>query len=374
MGTGPWRSRSRGRRNDSGSRRRQCRIGAAAAVRNADVVTSAAITRRKRIPDPKVAVVGCGQWGKNLVRNFHQLDALACVHDLNDEAAAAMCAAYSVPSQKFEALLADDGVEGIVIAAPAEHHAALAKAALRAGKDVFVEKPLALKVSEAEALCRLAADERRVLMVGHLIRYHPAFEKLRELCRSGSLGNVQYIYSHRLNLGKIRTEENILWSFAPHDISMILGLLDEIPKTVSAIGHAYLNHDVPDVTTTHLTFSDGRAAHVFVSWLHPFKEHRLVVVGDEGMAVFNDTLDAEEKISLFPHRVHWNDGIPVLTKAERRLIPVDEAEPLNLECRHFLHCMETGETPRTDGEEAVRVLRVLDAAQRSIEASRIIGV
>jgi UDP-2-acetamido-3-amino-2,3-dideoxy-glucuronate N-acetyltransferase len=270
--------------------------------------------------------------------------------------------------------LAHDGIRGIVIATPAERHAALAEAALRAGKDVFVEKPLALKVSEAEALCRLAADERRVLMVGHLIRYHPAFEKLTELCRSGTLGKIQYIYSHRLNLGKIRTEENILWSFAPHDISMILGLLDEIPKTVSATGHAFLHHDVPDVTMTNLTFSGGRAAHVFVSWLHPFKEQRLVVVGDEGMVVFNDTLGAEEKVSLFPHRVHWTNGVPVPSKAERRFVPIDDAEPLNLECRHFLHCMETGETPQTDGEEGVRVLRVLDAAQRSIEAGRIIGV
>jgi len=332
------------------------------------------MTGQKRIPDPKVAVVGCGYWGKNLVRNFHQLGALAFVHDVREEAAAAMTAAYSVLPRRFDELLGEDGIQGIVIATPAEHHAALAESALRAGKDVFVEKPLALKVSEAEALCRLAAAENRVLMVGHLVRYHPAFEKLTELCRSGALGEIQYIYSHRLNLGKIRTEENILWSFAPHDISMILGLLDELPKTVSATGHAYLNHDVPDVTTTHLTFSGGRAAHVFVSWLHPFKEQRLVVVGDEGMAVFDDTLGPEEKISLFPHRVHWDNGVPVPARAERRPIPIDGAEPLNLECRHFLHCMATGEAPQTDGEEGVRVLRVLDAAQRSIEAGRIIGV
>lgn len=337
-------------------------------------MTSTAMAQPKRPPSPKVAVIGCGYWGKNLVRNFHELGALAFVHDLKEGAAAAMTAAYSIPSRRFEGLLADDGIRGIVIATPAVGHAELAEAALRAGKDVFVEKPLALDVSEAESLCRLAADKGLVLMVGHLMRYHPAFEKLQELCRSGALGNVQYVYSHRLNLGRIRTEENILWSFAPHDVSMILGLLDEIPTTVSATGHGYLNHGVPDVTTTHLTFTGGRAAHIFVSWLHPFKEQRLVIVGDEGMAVFDDTLGADEKIGLFPHRVNRDNGVPVPVKAERRPVPIDEAEPLNLECRHFLHCMGTGETPRTDGQEAVRVLRVLDAAQRSIETGKTISV
>jgi|TARA_Y100000294_G_scaffold174742_1_gene193370 predicted dehydrogenase len=321
-------------------------------------------------PCLRVAVVGCGHWGKNLVRNFHQLDVLACVHDLDADVAHEDASVYGVSSRGFNEVLKDDEIQGIVITTPAETHAEMAEAGLRAGKNVFVEKPLALRVHEAEHLCQLADDFGLVLMVGHLLQYHPAFEKLKEICRSGALGKVQYVYSHRLNLGKFRTEENILWSFAPHDISMILGLLGDGLESVSATGHSYLNHDVADVTTTHLKFADGQAAHVFVSWLHPFKEQRLVVVGEEGMAVFDDMLDWTEKISVFPHRVDWNNGLPVPAEADREFIALEKSEPLEVECRHFLHCMETGEAPRTDGREGLRVLRVLDAAQRSIETGK----
>lgn len=318
----------------------------------------------------KIAVIGCGHWGKNLVRNFHQLNALGCVCDVNAGTADKMASAHGVPARPYDDILADKEIKGIAIATPAETHAKTADAALRAGKNVFVEKPLSLKVSDAEKLCQIADDTGLVLMVGHLLQYHPGFEKLKEICTSGELGRVQYVYSHRLNLGKFRTEENILWSFAPHDISMILGLLGEEVKTVSATGQSYLNHNVPDVTTTHIKFADNRAAHVFVSWLHPFKEQRLVVVGDEGMAVFDDLLGWDEKISLFPHRVDWNGGDPVPSKADREPVPLTEAEPLSIECRHFLECLANGENPRTDGREGLRVLRVLDAAQRSIETGK----
>lgn len=325
----------------------------------------------KNISKSEIAVIGCGYWGNNLVRNFHQLGALACVCDVNVDAADEIAAAHEVRSRPFDEILSDNKIQGIVIATPAEQHAKMAKAALRAGKNVFVEKPLSLKVSDAEELCKLSDDTGLVLMVGHLLQYHPGFEKLKELCQTGVLGRVQYVYSHRLNLGKIRTEENILWSFAPHDISMILGLLGDKVGTVSATGHSYLNHDVPDVTTTHIQFAENRAAHVFVSWLHPFKEQRMIVVGDEGMAVFDDLRPWNEKISVYPHRVDWNGGIPVPSKADCETVPLTEAEPLNLECRHFLESVASGETPRTDGREGLRVLRVLDAAQRSIETGKI---
>ncbi len=319
---------------------------------------------------PKVAIIGCGYWGKNLIRNFHQLGALACVCDANKSVANEISSDYEVRSLSFDEILADKGIQGIALATPAKQHAQMTEAALLTGKNVFVEKPLSLKVLEAEKLCQIADDAGLVLMVGHLLQYHPGFEKLKEICQSGTLGRVQYVYSHRLNLGKIRTEENILWSFAPHDISMILGLLGDDVETVSATGHSYLNHDVPDVTTTHIQFADNRAAHVFVSWLHPFREQRLVVVGDEGMAVFDDLCDWDEKISIYPHRVDWNGSIPVLSKADRETVPLTEAEPLSLECRHFLECVANGEIPRTDGREGLRVLRVLDAAQRSIETGK----
>jgi UDP-2-acetamido-3-amino-2,3-dideoxy-glucuronate N-acetyltransferase len=319
-------------------------------------------------------MAGCGNWGKNLARNFHQLGALACLHDTDPAVANEMATLYGVPSCTYEDALADNGIQGIVIATPAETHAEMAETALRAGKNVFVEKPLALRVPEAENLCCLADESGLVLMVGHLLQYHPAFEKLKEICRSGTLGAVQYVYSNRLNFGKIRTKENILWSFAPHDISMILELMGEGPERVSATGHNYLNHDVADVTTTHLTFYGGRAAHIFVSWLHPFKEQRLVVVGDKGMVFFDDTRDWGQKIAVFPHQINWDNGVPVPSKAENEDVPLEEAEPLNLECRHFLNCVETGETPLTDGQEGLRVLRVLDAAQRSIEAGETLNL
>lgn len=316
---------------------------------------------------PRIAVSGCGYWGKNLVRNFHQLNALAAVQDTHQPNAKKMADLYDVPICSFDQILSDEDIHGIVIAAPAEQHAQLSEAALRAGKNVFVEKPLALKVPDAQKLCELALEKNLILMVGHLLQYHPAFLKLKDMCHAGTLGNVQYVYSNRLNLGKFRTEENILWSFAPHDISMILGLFGEGLESVSAMGHSYLNHKIPDVTTTHLQFSDGRAAHVFVSWLHPFKEQRLVVVGDGGMAVFDDTRDWTDKITFYPDSVSWENGVPSPLKAEHQAVPIDEAEPLKLECTHFLECIEDGKTPRTDGNEGVRVLRVLDAAQRSIE-------
>lgn len=328
------------------------------------------MNKTKKIANPRVVVCGCGSWGKNLVRNFHQLGALAGVHDLKPDVSGEIAAAHNIPSLGFDEVLKDGAIHGIVIASPAVHHAGMARAALQAGKNVFVEKPLALNVSEAEELCRLAGDSGLVLMVGHLLQYHPAFEKLREIHASGVLGNIRYLYSHRLNLGKFRTEENILWSFAPHDISMILGLLGKSPESVSATGQCYLNPDIADVTTTHLKFSGGQAAHIFVSWLHPFKEQRLVVVGEKGMVVFDDTQDWPEKISIIPDPVTWDNGVPTAAKVERQAMPLEEAEPLNLECRHFLDCMESGLSPRTGGEEGVRVLRVLDAAQRSMETGK----
>lgn len=328
------------------------------------------MNKTKKIVNTCVAVCGCGNWGKNLVRNFHQLGALAGVHDLSPDVGGEIAASYGVPSLGFDEVLKDNGIQGVVIASPAVHHEEMARAALLAKKNVFVEKPLALNVFGAEEICELAEDSGLVLMVGHLLQYHPGFEKLKEICQSGRLGRIQYVYCHRLNLGKFRTEENILWSFAPHDISMILGLLGDDVDSVSATGHSYLNHDVPDVTTTHIQFTDNRAAHVFVSWLHPFKEQRLVVVGDDGMAVFDDLLGWDEKVSVYPHRVDWNNGDPVSSKADRETVPLAEAEPLSLECHHFLDCVINAETPRTDGREGLRVLRILDAAQRSIETGK----
>jgi UDP-2-acetamido-3-amino-2,3-dideoxy-glucuronate N-acetyltransferase len=319
---------------------------------------------------PNIAVIGCGYWGKNLVRNFHALGALSAVCENDAVLGQAMAEEHNVPLRPVADVLADPDVPAVVIAAPAEQHTNLVTVALRAGKHVFVEKPLSLTAHEGAKLCDLAAEKKRTLMVGHLLQYHPAFLKLMALCRDGVLGRLNYIASNRLNFGKIRTNENALWSFAPHDISMILALFNDEPESVNAMGHCFLNKAVADVTTTHLTFASGQAAHIHVSWLHPVKEQRLFVIGEKGMAFFDDGEDWPSKISLFDHQIDWRDGIPIPTKADGKPVPVDPAEPLRLECQHFLDCVVSGETPRTDGIEALRVLRVLDAAQRSINEQR----
>jgi UDP-2-acetamido-3-amino-2,3-dideoxy-glucuronate N-acetyltransferase len=240
----------------------------------------------------------------------------------------------------------------------------MAKAALEAGKDVLVEKPLAIDVKQGEDLVELAAANRRILMVGHILRYHPAILKLQELIREGALGQINYLYSNRLNIGKIRTEENILWSFAPHDISVMLSLLNEMPNRVSCQGNAYLNRHIFDVTMSQFEFPSGVQAHIFVSWLHPVKEQRLVVVGSEKMAVFDDT--AEHKLILYPHKVEWRNRVPTAVKAKGEIVDLDNREPLRAECQHFLDCVESRTSPLTDGAEGLRVLRVLDACQRSL--------
>jgi UDP-2-acetamido-3-amino-2,3-dideoxy-glucuronate N-acetyltransferase len=250
------------------------------------------------------------------------------------------------------------------LATPAVAHYEMAKAALKAGKDVFVEKPLAIEVRQGRELVDLAEGSGRLLMVGHILRYHPAILRLQGLIQSGALGKIQCLYSNRLNIGKIRTEENILWSFAPHDISVILSLLNETPSRVSSQGGAYLSRSVFDVTLSQFEFPSGVHAHIFVSWLHPFKEQRLVVVGSEKMAVFDDT--AEHKLVLYPHRVEWKNRIPTAVKAKGETVPLEAEEPLRAECQHFLSSVASRKAPLTDGREGLRVLQVLDVCQRSL--------
>ena len=244
----------------------------------------------------RVAVIGCGAWGRNLVRAHASLGSLVAVVDADPGMAAAQAELYGVAARTVEEVLADPEIDAVVIAAPAIAHAELARRVVAAGKHVFVEKPLALTVPDAEAVVAEAEAAGVVLMVGHLLQYHPAFLALRDLVAEGRLGELRYLYSNRLNLGRIRQEENSLWSFAPHDLSMLLALVGEEPDEVTATGGYFLHPDIADVTTTHLSFPSGPQAHVFVSWLHPFKEQRLVVVGSDAMAVFDDTQDWAEKL------------------------------------------------------------------------------
>ena len=316
---------------------------------------------------PVVGVVGCGYWGRNLVRNFHELGSLGAVCDISQANLDAMTKSFVVPATlDFDELLAMQHVDAVVIASPAAQHHAMAKRALLASKDVFVEKPLALHVEEGEELVKLARQKNRILMVGHLLHYHPGIMELRRLLHSGELGKIEYISSSRLNLGKLRTEENILWSFAPHDISAILHLLDEMPVHISAQGASYLNHPISDVTFSVLSFASGVKAHIFVSWIHPYKEQRLVIVGDRQMAVFDDT-NPQQKLTLYPHRIDWVDRRPVIRKAEGSVVPIASTEPLRLECQHFLDCVRDRTKPNTDGENGVKVLRILHACGESIQ-------
>jgi UDP-2-acetamido-3-amino-2,3-dideoxy-glucuronate N-acetyltransferase len=315
----------------------------------------------------RVAVIGHGYWGKNLARNFFQLGALAAVCDEDTSRQPVIAEQY--PSVEFVpdyyALLQRDDIHAVAIATPAATHYDMVKQALQAGKDVFVEKPLALNAAQGTELVQLAREQQRILMVGHLLRYHPAVIRLKQLIDSGALGKLYYLYSNRLNLGRFRTEENILWSFAPHDISVMLYLLNEIPDRVAAQGGNFLHAQIADTTITVLAFPSGVQAHIFVSWLHPYKEHRLVVVGSEGMAIFADT-ELEHKLRLLRQPVEWRERMPVPRLTEAQPVPFEEVEPLRVECQHFLECIETRRTPHTDGEEALRVLQVLEACQQSL--------
>jgi predicted dehydrogenase len=310
-------------------------------------------------------VIGCGYWGQNLVRNFHGLGRLGAVCEASPEGRrrARELAPDAEILSDAEVAFQDPRWSGVVIASPAETHAPLARRALLAAKDVFVEKPLALRLEDGVEVVRLALEQRRILMVGHLLEYHPAVHALHTLVRQGVLGRIRYLYSHRLNLGKVRREENILWSFAPHDIAVILRLVGEEPFEVLATGGAYLQANIADITTTQMLFDNGVRAHLFVSWLHPWKEQRLVVIGDRQMASFDDV---GKRLVLHDQRVDWHEGHPVPVRGPGQDVPYDGTEPLRLECEAFLHAMESRQPPVTDGPSGLRVLGVLQAAQRSL--------
>ena len=314
----------------------------------------------------KIGIAGLGHWGKNILRNLNELGMahIACDKDpeiIKERRNKFPKINYTL---SFDEMLKDPQLEAIVISTPAVTHFRLAKEALNAGKHLLVEKPLALTVKEAEELIELSRKNKKILMVGHILQYHPAVIKLKE--KIGELGRVEYIYSNRLNIGKLRTEENILWSFAPHDISAILMLLGEEPLRVSAFGGDYLNRGIYDTTLSTFEFKDGVKGHIFVSWLHPYKEQKLVVVGSKAMAVFDDL--SEEKLFLYRHKINWKNGrIPVAERADHEVIRVQMREPLRLELEHFIECIREGKRPKTDGPEGVMVLQVLQKLELSLK-------
>jgi predicted dehydrogenase len=317
---------------------------------------------------PSIAVLGCGYWGQNLVRNFYQIGALRLVCDPseNGRVRAQQIAPGVETCESFDAVFKRNDIQAIVLATPAETHHPLALKALAAGLDVLVEKPLALTFQEGIEMQQAAAKHGRILMVGHLLEYHPAVLKLREMVSKNDLGKVNYIYSNRLNFGKVRIEENALWSFAPHDVAVILRLFNAMPIEVTCVGGSYLTPNLADTTISCLHFPWGQRAHIFVSWLNPFKEQKLVVVGTEKMAVFNDVAK-EDKLVIYDQRVEMDGRQPILQKGTAESVALDADEPLRRECEHFLECVRERKQPLTDAGAGIRVLKVLQACQVSLQ-------
>jgi UDP-2-acetamido-3-amino-2,3-dideoxy-glucuronate N-acetyltransferase len=270
-------------------------------------------------------------------------------------------------TDSLDDVLRNDQTQGVALATPAETHAKLAIQAMQAEKDVFVEKPMALTLKDAEKMKKVAEETGRILMVGHLLEYHPAVLKLREMIPSGELGKINYVYSNRLNFGKVRTEENALWSFAPHDVAVILRLMGQAPVEVSACGGSFLTNGISDTTLSNIRFENESRAHIFVSWLHPFKEQRLVVVGDKKMATFNDVAPFSEKLRLYPQNVEFDGSMPILKKEDAEFVEHENTEPLREECNHFLECIQSKKQPLTNAQSGIDVLQVLHACQQSIE-------
>ena len=318
---------------------------------------------------PRVAVAGCGRWGRNHVRNHAELGSLAAIVDADPVVAGAEAARYGVPARSFDAVLADPAIDGIVFALPPSQNLPLGRRAIEAGKHLFVEKPLALTVADGEALCRAAENAGRVLMVGHILQYHPAFEALAELVAQGRLGRLLSLTSTRLDLGRIRREEDALWALAPHDVSMLLRLAGAAPLAVSARAGRHTHASIADSTTVDLAFPGGMRGEIRVSWLNPFKEQKLVAVGTSAMAVFDDREPWQGKLVVTPYSLEEHAGAVATGLGEPERVALTPGEPLRAECSRFLDAIATGRPSSSDGREALAVLAVLEAASADLARS-----
>ena len=308
----------------------------------------------------RVAVLGCGYWGANHIRTLKALGVLCAVSDANADRAIGFASEHGVPALTPEELIATDTIDAVVVALPPQFHAQMAIRLVEKGKDVMIEKPIALTVPDAEAALDAARKNNRIFMTGHVLRFHPAFERLEKLADDGDLGEIRYIHSHRLGLGKFHTENDALWDLAPHDLSMMLALAKSEPLDVHGEGAAILDH-LSDFAHLHLRFENGVRGHLFASRLNPYRERRLTVVGTKGMAVFDDTAKADEKLQLYRHKIWRDDDHWSYTMDDPAFVECENGMPLTRELEHFIHCVETRETPRTDGSEAVAVLKILTA-------------
>jgi predicted dehydrogenase len=323
-----------------------------------------------------VGVAGLGYWGPNLARNFAAIPGCELAWLCDGDPAALDRVGTAIPSARrtgdLADLLADDALDAVVLATPVPTHATLAEEVLRAGKHCFVEKPLAQSVGEAERAVDAARAAGRTLMVGHLLEYHPGVAKLKEIADGGELGDIHYIYSNRLNLGKLRADENALWSLGAHDVSVLLHLAGEAPFEVQARGESYMRRGIEDVVFAFMRFPSGLAAHLHLSWLDPHKERRFTVVGSRRMATFDD-MDLERKVTVYDKgfdqsATSWGEYI---TRSGDIWSPsIGNREPLRLECEHFVECLREGRAPLSDGASGLRVVRVLAALQDQLDATR----
>ena len=324
----------------------------------------------------RIGVVGLGYWGPNLARNFAAIDGCELVYCCDQSEAARQRVAQMFPSANvtadFNELLDDPALDAIALATPVPTHARLAVMVLEAGKHCFVEKPLAQSVADADAAVAASEAAGRLLMVGHLLEYHPGVAKLKQLTGSGELGEIYYIYGNRLNLGKLRADENALWSLGAHDVSVVLHLADEEPVEVSAHGEAYVREGVEDVVFCFMRFPSGLSAHLHLSWLDPHKERRFTVVGSRRMATFDD-MDLERKLTVYDKGFDEDArgyGEYITRSGDIYSPRIPNAEPLRVECEHFVECIRTGARPRSDGASGLRVVRVLEALENSLQDSR----
>lgn len=326
-----------------------------------------------------IGVLGLGYWGPNLARNFAALPDAEVTWLCDGDPASLERQRSAHPSAKltgdFEQLLADPTLDAVVIAAPVPAHAELALQAIAAGKHVFIEKPIGATLAEAEQVAEAAATSGKVVMVDHLLEYHPAVIKLRSLIEDGELGDIRYVYSTRLNLGKLRTDENALWSLGPHDVSVALALIDQEPDEIYAHGESYMNEGVEDVVFGYMRFPTGVAAHIHLSWLDPHKERRITVVGSKRMATFDD-MSIEGKLTIYDKGFDENYesyGEYLARSGDVTMPQISNEEPLRIVCRHFVECIQTGATPRTDARSGLRTVRVLEELQNSLDSSRARG-
>lgn len=319
-----------------------------------------------------IAACGAGRWGKNIIRNLDEMGLLFAVCDLGHESLqwAAEKYPHVLVTSSYDEILDHPMISAVTIATPAITHYEMAKKALEKGKDVFVEKPLCFTTDEGETLVALAKSKGLILMVGHLLHFHPCIKALKDSVREGRLGSLRYISSHRLSFGPLRSEENALWNFAPHDVSVILSLVGAFPKKVISTGRSDVTKGVYDLALTTLEFSEDLHAHVYVSWINPFKEQKLTLIGTEGLAVFDDTKPWGEKL-LFIDRPVMNTVPAVLSDQNSSFWQGEQKEPLREELSHFFHCCSERIQPITDGEEALNVIRVLEQCQQGIASEKI---